>query len=43
MQGVPASYFKTMGENTVNYLYNAIIIDKRLSSVSSKDRVILIK
>ncbi|CDW89366.1 UNKNOWN [Stylonychia lemnae] len=43
LQGVQASYFKSMSEKTVNYLYNTVLIDKRLSSITSKERLILVK
>jgi len=36
-------FFKELGENTVSYLLNTIVIDQRLRNVQFLDRQILIK
>jgi rRNA-processing protein FCF1 len=39
---MPVSFFKILSESTILYLYNTFYIDKRLSSVLSYDRRVLI-
>lgn len=42
LEGQPPAYFKILSEQTVAYLYNTFVIDKRLTQVQSFERRYLI-